>query len=184
MDFKEIWKDINGFEGIYQVSNLGRVKSLKRKIGTQGKVIEINREKIMKGRIDLVGYLKVVLRKDGYGYEKQIHRLVLEAFKPETNNSLVVNHIDGVKNNNNLDNLEWCTQKENLKHASKMGLLKNRNTRKYKVIKCDKDNNVIKIYNNLSEASKGDIGLKLRISRCCRGIQQSADGFIWKRCDI
>ena len=115
---EEIWKDIKGYEGIYKVSNLGNVLSLKRthKSGFQ------KRLKLLKQHGDTSGYPQVVLYKDGERKTYKVHRLVAESFienpffKPE------VNHKDGVKTNNVADNLEWCTRKENMFHAKETGL--------------------------------------------------------------
>lgn len=100
----EIWKDIPGYEDLYQASNFGRVKSLRRNI-------------IMLPRADKHGYLRVMLSVKGYRKYCQIHRLVAWAFIPNPENKPVVNHIDGDPRNNKVDNLEWCTQSENVLHA-------------------------------------------------------------------
>ena len=99
----EIWKDINNYKGIYQVSNLGNVKSMKT-----GKLIKPFNNK---------GHKRVSLFKDGKTRGYQVHRLVLEAFKPIT-----VNHIDGNKANNELSNLEWLSIGDNIRHAIRIGL--------------------------------------------------------------
>lgn len=111
----EIWKDICGYEGKYQVSNLGRVKSLYDGHGNY-------RELIMKGRNEGHGYLKVDLSKDGKCKGIRIHRLVAMAFIPNPENKKDVNHINGIKSDNRAVNLEWATRSENLKHAYDIGL--------------------------------------------------------------
>lgn len=118
----EIWKDIKGYEGLYQVSNLGRVKSLERKSDLDGRLIK---SKILKTGLNNPGYKFLVLRKNGVSKNKMIHRLVAEIFIPNQDNYYCVNHIDGNKQNNRVDNLEWCTQGFNLKHAIKIGIVKN-----------------------------------------------------------
>ena len=124
----EIWKEIKGYEGYYLISNMGRVKSQSRKIYNDGIKGEnkfyISEEKIINGRIDPKGYLRVALCKDNKQKDYSIHRLVAIAFIPNPNNKPCVNHKDGNKQNNNVENLEWCTYSENLKHAYKMGLKK------------------------------------------------------------
>jgi hypothetical protein len=124
----EIWKDVSGYEGLYQVSNLGRVKSVPRcdKVTyTSGTVWYRNR----KGRIihqnnHLNGYKLVNLCKDGTSKTYFVHRLVANAFLPNPSSLPQVNHKDGDKDNNSIENLEWCTCKENVKHAFLIGLRK------------------------------------------------------------
>ncbi|MBP3931432.1 MAG: NUMOD4 motif-containing HNH endonuclease [Peptostreptococcaceae bacterium] len=113
----EVWKDIEGYEGKYQVSNLGRVKSLR---DSHGKY----RELIMTGRNEGHGYLKVSLYKNGKSKGIKIHRLVAITFIPNPKNKTDINHINGIKSDNRVENLEWCTKGENLKHAYDIGLKK------------------------------------------------------------
>lgn len=105
----EIWKDIDGFEGMYQISNLGRVKSLPR-LSLQKHEIQ---EKILNTCHSCGGYVDVSLYKDGKRYHKKPHRLVAEAFIPNPNDLPEVDHIDTNKDNNCVDNLRWCTHSEN-----------------------------------------------------------------------
>ena len=105
---KEIWKDIKGYEGLYQVSSFGRVKRV-----TTGR--------ILKGSNDSIGYLLVILYKNNIGSTKKIHRLVAEAFIPNPDNKPQVNHIDEDKTNNIVSNLEWMTAKENSNHGTRNG---------------------------------------------------------------
>ena len=113
---KEIWKDIKGYEGIYQVSNIGKIISLPRN-GT------ILKKKKLKNILNNRGYLCVNLSKNNIQKKNAIHRLVAETFIPNPDNLSQVNHKDGNKQNNCVENLEWCTCKENIQHARKTGLL-------------------------------------------------------------
>lgn len=110
---KEIWRDIKGFEGLYKVSNKGRVKSLKRKaITPNGK--SVGKDKILLEHDNGHGYISV---KFYTGERFYIHRLVAEAFIKNPNQEKYVNHIDYNPKNNYAENLEWCSQKENIHHS-------------------------------------------------------------------
>ena len=118
---KEIWKSIAGYEGIYEVNNFGKVKRLPQ--------IYHNR-KFKEKALNIcynpgTGYEYVSLRKNKHNKNYSVHRLVAQAFIPNPNNYSDVNHKDGNKRNNNVNNLEWCTRSYNLAHAIKIGLVKN-----------------------------------------------------------
>ncbi len=120
----EIWKDINGYEGYYRISNKGRVKSL---IGFNGhKYIE--REKMLNPykQTSTPNYSRLVVKlvKDRHKKDFKVHQLVAKAFIPNPNNYKMINHLDGNPFNNNVKNLEWCTAKQNTEHAIKTGLIK------------------------------------------------------------
>lgn len=178
---KEIWKDIKGYEGLYQVSNLGRVKSIPRKYTKK-------EERILKATIDH-GYMTIWLFKKGKGKGKRIHRLVAENFINKTNDERnIVNHKDGNKANNKVDNLEWCTQKENVNHAIKNGLfvfnpqllLEKGKIKGKEVIQIDKDGNIIKEWRTISEVEK-TLGFNAsHIGECCKGKYKTANGYIWR----
>lgn len=119
---EEEWRPVKGYEGLYEVSNMGRVKSLHR-----SQII------ILKQHVDHSGYMHVCLNKDGTPNTKRVHRLVAIAFIQNPNNYEIVNHKDGNKKNNTVDNLEWCTQSYNIKHAYHNSLM-NRNKQKKIVI--------------------------------------------------
>ncbi len=114
------WKDIEGFEGLYKVNRNGDVLSL---VGWNGKQY-INRERILKPTLTTTGYQKVDLKRDGKRKSLKLHRIVAMAFIPNPNNYPIINHIDGNPLNNSIENLEWCTQKHNCKHAYDTGLRK------------------------------------------------------------
>ena len=118
----EEWRDVVGYEGLYQVSNMGRVKSLSRRI-----VYKDGREynypsKVMKNQKVSTGYRSVTLYRVNGKKQYYVHRLVAETFIPNPNNLSDVNHKDGCKTNNILSNLEWCSHSDNQKHAYKNGL--------------------------------------------------------------
>ena len=113
---KEEWKDIADYEGFYQISNLGRVKSFPRKFTTK-------KPRILKGKPTPKGYLQVSLSTNNKVFPKYIHRLVADAFVFNAFDKLEVNHKDGDKKNNKANNLEWVTHAENQRHAGKNGLM-------------------------------------------------------------
>jgi hypothetical protein len=115
MEYKEIWLDVIGYEGLYQVSNLGRVKSIRRK-----------KQIIMNPTVRNVGYCCLTFYKRDVKKMHDIHRLVCQTFLPNPYNKKTVNHINGIKTDNRLINLEWSTQKENVNHASLNGLRKDK----------------------------------------------------------
>lgn len=123
----EVWKDIKGLEGKYQISNLGRVKSLKRLTKYKDSEVRSHKERILKGGTTIWGY-KVFQLCKGEGKKtyvrKSCHRLVAEAFIPNPKNKKTINHKDGDKLNNCLENLEWATYSENIQHAYDEGLKK------------------------------------------------------------
>ena len=120
---EEIWKPINGYEGLYEVSNLGRVKSLSKLCGRSSR-----KDKLLKPCKNKGGYLSVILWKDGKIKKFLIHRLVAIAFLENSNNKPCINHIDCNPSNNCIDNLEWCTYSENTQYAYKLGRMNRRKT--------------------------------------------------------
>ncbi len=121
---QETWKDIKGYEGFYQISNLGRVKSLKRKAKCRNGFRTVQ-ERILKSCKDSSGYFGVPLIKDKHRFYR-IGKLIVQHFISNPQNKPCVNHVDGNKQNDKIDNLEWCTYAENNKHAYKTGLKSNK----------------------------------------------------------
>lgn len=124
-DKVEIWRDIPNYEGLYQVSNLGRIKALTRRVD-KGKCHRTWEEHVLKYGLDKKGYLRTNLAKNGINKTIKIHRIVAEVFVPNIQNKPQVNHINGVKSDNRACNLEWVSNGENQKHAFKLGLLNDR----------------------------------------------------------
>lgn len=118
---KEIWKDIKDYEGLYQVSNLARIKSSSKE-AKPGKGNGARAEQFIKIQTSDFGYHFVELRKNGERKTCQLHRLIAQAFIPNTFNKREVNHISGNKVDNRIENLEWCTRSENMIHAHRTGL--------------------------------------------------------------
>lgn len=166
---EEIWKDVVGYEGLYKVSNLGRVKSLK---GYHRK------DCILKLRNNLYGYLTVGLSKHNKSKRIKVHRLVAETFIPNPQNYEQVNHIDGNKLNNNVLNLEWCNRSYNMKHAYDNNLLSCVPINQY-----DKEGNFIKTWKGAKYVTE-ELGIwNSNIVKCCQGERNSAGGYKWRYAD-
>lgn len=178
------WKAISGYEGYYEVSNLGCVRSLDRYITNSigatrlltGMRMKPSFSKGRSGKYD--GYLVVNLRKNGKSNIIPVHRLVANAFIPNPNLYPTVNHIDGDKHNNKVENLEWATYSQNNIHALETRL---RNPRGVNIMQIDKDGNVIREYVSVCEAARQTGINRSMISHCVNGREKLAGGFQWKR---
>ena len=176
-EMKEIWKPIAGYEGVYEVSNLGKVKSLKRKVIRSGKSMFVHGG-ILKPNIINGGYEQIKLFKSGKAKMFLVHRLVAETFLPNPKKLPQVNHIDGNKLNNKLENIEWCTAKENMVHS-----VTHRIRRDIKPVDMlSEDGEYIKTFNSIKEAARESGVSHNHISRCCREIYgcKSAGGYCWR----
>jgi len=175
----EKWKDIKGYEGLYQVSNYGRVKSLRRYRKNHSKK-QLVEEKIKQPRESWQGYLLMDLYKNNQQKTIRVHIVVAETFIPNEENKETVNHKDGNKANNRVDNLEWCTYKEQNVHFYKHNLKSKENIEK--AVKAMNKKNSKKtrcinngtIYSSASEASRA-VGVSASlIMRVCRGERKTA----------
>jgi hypothetical protein len=113
----EVWRDIQEYEGLYQVSNHGRVRSLDRFVGYRGGRLRKQMGRILSPGIHPQGYLRVSLQKQATVKQVFVHRLVAAAFLKADKSLPVVNHINAIPNDNRVSNLEWCTQSHNVRHA-------------------------------------------------------------------
>ena len=174
---KEIWKDIEGYEGLYQVSNYGNIKSLSRVV-KNAYGIHRTEEKILKPQMKKKGYFQIQLSKDGKQKHYQVHRLVALAFVPNINNYPCINHKDENKINNKADNLEWCTYLYN-------NLYNNKEKRNYKKIcQYNKNEKLINIFESINEASKKTNIKRYGISNCLNKRLKTSGGYIWKYYEI
>lgn len=179
---EEIWKDVYGYEGYYQVSNMGRVRSLDRYIYHNGarnesKMIFI-KGKELKPHDAGRKHLTVCLMKNGIGNIYYIHRLVMETFTENIDNLPRINHKDENPYNNELSNLEWCTHKYNTNYGS---CIKKRSEKICKsVSRYDNNMNYIDTFNSCSQAGKELNIDSSSIAKCARGERNTAGGYIWK----
>lgn len=189
----EVWKDIQGYEGLYQISNKGRVKSLDRTITRKnGKRMHCG-EKIMKSIPNSTGYLRVKLAKGKTKTHVFVHRLVAMHFveNPNKKEFNVVNHIDCNPKNNSFDNLEWTTLKGNYHHSAKLGRMKRtkswldhlhdaqRKTYKPVVAYDLKSGEIIAVYEAVNECKKDGFSPSC-VCNCCKGIRKTHKGLGWR----
>ena len=168
----EIWKDIKGLEGKYQISNMGRVKSLHYNWSDS--------ERMLIPHVQRTGYLCVNIG----GKLRTIHRLVAESFIENPNNLSQVNHIDGNKRNNTVENLEWCSPSENLNHAYKIGLkVATSNHLKKRTLQFDLDRNLIKEWECTKDIERVLNINHSNISACCNGRLKTSGGYVWRYAD-
>ena len=184
---EEIFLDIEGFEGLYQVSNLGNVKSLNYN--------NTKKEKLLKHIINSNGYKRVNLYKNKTRKIYDVHRLVANAFLPNTHNYPCVNHKDECKTNNVVTNLEWCTYKYNLNYGTRIARVAkslsnnpNRlkaisksltnNPKRSKAVGAYKDGELVMIFPSVGEANRNGFN-KGHVADCCNGKRKSYKGYIW-----
>lgn len=191
----EEWRTIKDFEN-YEISNMGRVRSLPHVVTQKAKygIIYYKREgRILKPSMTK-GYYRLSLSKDGKQYNKQIHRLVAEAFIPNPENLPVVNHKDENPLNNTVENLEWCTVQYNSNYGTaiarkrtklvgrpktKEHLRKIAESLSFKVGQFDLEGNLINVWSSAREAGRNGFD-QSHVSACCRGVKQTHKGYRWQ----
>ena len=174
----EEFKDIEGYENYYQISNCGRVKSVERKVFRKNGTLYSQKEQYIKLTINKNGYYYVTLRKNNKIKTFLVHRIVAKAFIPNPNKLPQVNHINENKLDNKICNLEWCDNLYNENYGTgktRAGLLHRK-----AVIQYDKDNNFIYKFNSGIDAERETNIDNASISRCCYGKQHKAGGYYWR----
>ena len=163
---KEYWKPVVGYEGLYEVSNWGRVKSIK-----------FGKERILKLHKDTSGYLCVTLCKNNNQCQFKVHRLVAEVFIDNPNNYKEVNHKDENKTNNVVTNLEWCDRKYNVNYGTRTERVAEKKSKS--VLQYDLEGNFIKEWKSTRECDRNGFN-QGAVAACCRGELKTYKGFLWE----
>lgn len=179
---QEVFKDIEGFEGLYQIGCFGTLRSLDR-IAPNGRFIS---GITMKLSVDRKGYNRCYLSKNNKNYTKIVHRLVALAFIPKIKDKPCVDHINGIKTDNRVENLRWCTNKENVNFELSMSN-RLKSSRRYSdspysrpVSQYDLNGKFISSYDSIRRAEEAVNGSSSKISAVCRGERNTAYGFKWE----
>lgn len=164
----EIWKDVVGYEGYYQVSNLGNVRSVDRVVNVRNGT-KISKGKRLKPSTNKQGYLFVPLSKENDVSLARVNRIVAQAFIPNPDNLPAVNHIDRNRTNNKVSNLEWCTIEYNNRYSTAKA-----------IVQYNLSGSKVAEWEAISDAAK-ETGINLsNIAQCCRGFRKTAGNYIWR----
>lgn len=173
---KEIWAPVKGYEGLYEVSSFGRVRSLGNGNSNNSKVRILNPSK------NSDGYLGVVLYKNGKSKSCKVHRLVAEAFLPNWFDEHEVNHRDEQKTNNNIYNLEWCDHKYNSNYGTRIIRITEKNTNgkcSKTILQLTKNGELVREWTSINEANRNGFD-QSNICNCCQGKRKTHKGYIWR----
>jgi len=176
----EEFRAVKDYEGYYEISNLGRLKSLSRLVRCNGKLnskMKKTKEKIMSPVLDKDGYVDIIMQNKGMFKHGKIHRLVAFAFIPNPKNYKYINHKNEIKDDNNVINLEWCTQKYNNSYNN--GMVKRNKLKRKPIIQYDLDMNIVNNWDSTMSASRNGF-CSSNISSCLRGVTKTHKGFKWE----
>ena len=179
---KEIWKDILGYEGLYQVSNFGRVRSLDRIVKEKNGKNKFLKGKILKYILVYGGYMVVRLSKNGILKNYYVHRLVAQAFLDNPDNLPCVNHKDENPQNNVVSNLEWCDAKYNLNYGTRNKRISEKMTNgklSKPVLQYTLDGELVKKWSSTHECGRNGYN-RGNVSACCLGYLKFYKGYIWR----
>jgi len=167
---KEEWKDIPGFEGLYQASTLGKIRSLDKYVNYKNKGLALKKGIILNPKISNKGYYEVTLMKNLKRYYKRVHKLIALTFIENPNNYTIINHINENKLDNRIENLEWCTCKYNIEvyHENRMN-----------IYQYDLNGNFIKEWKSITKAANEFKLDKTGIQHCCKGCLKTYKNYIW-----
>lgn len=171
---EEIWKDVEGYEGFYQVSNMGRVRSIERRLN-DGRIYG---GRILEQKQVRNGYMQVHVSKDNKGKYLSVHRLVARAFVPGFVEGADVNHKDEDKTNNRVDNLEWCSHSYNSQYGHRNDTMVEQ--RSLEVVMMSEDGSTIREFPSLREAARASGVSAAHICQVCKGERKKAGGYRWK----
>lgn len=180
---KEVWKDVKGYNGLYKVSNKGRVMSLSRTVRCKGNSFRTIRQRILKQEMNRLGYCLVSLHKGLKQYSEKVRRLVGIAFIENPNNYAEINHKDENPSNNSVENLEWCDHLYNSKYGTRGRKISKANLNNIltslPVVQYTKDGKLVNEFPSIQEASRSTGIANGSICWACKGKLLSAGGFVW-----
>lgn len=181
----EEWRDVAGYEGLYMVSNYGRVKSLPRvyRSGRSHSLIKMTEERLLSIDQGKNGYISVALTKNANTKRFLVHRLVAQAFIQNPDNLPCINHLDRDRSNNSVDNLEWCTQQQNLLYPPTRKAISASQTNgghSKSVIQYTLDGEFVQEWPSTREIQRKLGYFQTNISSCCLGKYKQAYGYLWR----
>lgn len=179
----EVWKPVRGYEEYYEVSNLGRIKSVYRlTVFKDGRKRRFYGKILATRSVNNSGYLTVGLHDSGKTKTFLVHRIVAEAFVSNPYGRDEVNHIDQDKLNNSASNLEWCTHKENTNHGDEIERGARKQRRSF--YQLDMDGNLIKVWHGFKQMQRETGYQRASVYRCCVGQRESYKGYKWKYAEV